>query len=136
MSDTIPRVKNVKKKVMLYDCGNNIATVVDYMRKLRRLPYELIVPVYPEKDDMWSAVVRAGRSPFSSLREKHQETPRETPKLSLNITEVMGDKTKNLKRENDTLKTQLRELSEEVNTLREMVEKKIPQDSTDTIVSE
>ena len=45
----------------------------------------------------------------------------------------MGDKTKNLKRENDTLKTQLRELSEEVNTLREMVEKKIPQDSTDKI---
>ena len=121
---------------MLYDCGNNIATVVDYMRKLRSLPYELIVPVYPEKDDMRSAVVRAGRSPFSSLREKLQETPRETTKLSLNITEVMGDKTKNLKRENDTLKTQLRELSEEVNTLREMVEKKITQDSTDTIVSE
>ena len=66
-------VENVKRKVMLYDCGNNIATVVDYMRKLRSLPYELIVPVYPEKDDMRSAVVRAGRSPFSSLREKLQE---------------------------------------------------------------
>lgn len=37
---------------MLYDCGNNTATVVDYLRKLRSLPYELIVPVYPEKDDM------------------------------------------------------------------------------------
>lgn len=37
---------------MLYDCGNNVATVVDYLRKLRTLPYELVVPVYPEQDDM------------------------------------------------------------------------------------
>lgn len=44
--------KNVKRKVMLYDCGDNTATVVDYMRKLMSLPYELIVPVYPLKDDM------------------------------------------------------------------------------------
>ena len=44
--------ENIQRKVMLYDCGNNSATVVDYMRKLRSLPYELIVPVYPLKDDM------------------------------------------------------------------------------------
>ena len=37
---------------MLYDCRNNVATVVDYMRKLRTLPYELVVPVYPEQGDM------------------------------------------------------------------------------------
>ena len=37
---------------MLYDCGNNVATVVDYIRKLRTLPYELVVPVYPEQGDM------------------------------------------------------------------------------------
>ena len=37
---------------MLYDCGNNVATVVDFMRKLRTLPYELVVPVYPEQGDM------------------------------------------------------------------------------------
>ena len=37
---------------MLYDCGDNVATVVDYMRKLKTLPYELIVPVYPEQNDM------------------------------------------------------------------------------------
>ena len=44
--------EDVARKVMLYDCGDNIATVVDYMRRLRSLPYELVVPVYPEKDDM------------------------------------------------------------------------------------
>ena len=44
--------EDVARKVMLYDCGDNIATVVDYMRKLRSLPYEIVVPVYPEKDDM------------------------------------------------------------------------------------
>ena len=44
--------EDVARKVMLYDCGDNIATVVDYMRSLRSLPYELIVPVYPEKDEM------------------------------------------------------------------------------------
>jgi len=44
--------QNVARKVMLYDCGDNIATVVDYMRRLRSLPYELVVPVYPKKDDM------------------------------------------------------------------------------------
>lgn len=37
---------------MLYDCGDNVATVVDYMRKLKKLPYELIEPVYPEQNDM------------------------------------------------------------------------------------
>lgn len=44
--------EDVARKVMLYDCGDNLATVVDYMRRLRSLPYELIVPVYPEKDEM------------------------------------------------------------------------------------
>ena len=44
--------ENISRKVMLYDCRNNTAAVVDYMRKLRSLPYELIFPVYPEKDDM------------------------------------------------------------------------------------
>jgi hypothetical protein len=45
--------KQVKRKVMLYKCEDtNIATVVDYMRQLRSIPYEIMVPVYPEKDDM------------------------------------------------------------------------------------
>ena len=44
--------ESIARKVMLYDCGDNIATVVDYNRRLRSLPYELVVPVYPEKDDM------------------------------------------------------------------------------------
>lgn len=44
--------EDVARKVMLYDCGENIAIVVDYMRRLRSLPCELIVPVYPEKADM------------------------------------------------------------------------------------
>lgn len=44
--------EDVARKVMLCDCGDNIATVVDYMRRLRSLPYELVVPVYPEKVDM------------------------------------------------------------------------------------
>ena len=43
---------SIQRKVMLYDCGNNVATVVDYMRKLRTLPYELVVPVYPEQGHM------------------------------------------------------------------------------------
>ena len=43
---------SIQRKVMLYDCGNIVATVVNYMGKLRRLPYELVVPVYPEQDDM------------------------------------------------------------------------------------
>lgn len=43
---------SIQRKVMLYDCGNYVATVVDYLRKLRTLPYELVVPVYPEQDDM------------------------------------------------------------------------------------
>ena len=43
---------NNQRKVMLYDCGNNIATVVDYMRKSRGPPYELVVPVYPEENYM------------------------------------------------------------------------------------
>lgn len=44
--------ENIQRKVMLYDCGDNVATVVDYMRKLKKLPFELIVPVYPEQNDM------------------------------------------------------------------------------------
>ena len=44
--------EDAARKVMLYDCGDNIATVVDYMRRLRSLQYELVVPGYPEKDDM------------------------------------------------------------------------------------
>ena len=37
---------------MLFDCGNNVAMVVDEMRKLRTLPCELVVPVYPKHDDI------------------------------------------------------------------------------------
>lgn len=44
--------ENIQRKVMLYDYGDNVATVVDYMRKLKKLPYELVVPVYPEQNDM------------------------------------------------------------------------------------
>ena len=43
---------SIRRKVMLYDCGNNVATVVDYTRKLRTVPYELVVPVHPEQGDM------------------------------------------------------------------------------------
>ena len=46
------QIENIQRKVMLYDCGNGAATVVDYMRKLRSLPGEVIVPVYPEEGDM------------------------------------------------------------------------------------
>ena len=45
-------IESVKRKVMLYNCGNDTMTVADYQRQLRSLPYELVVPVYPEKDDM------------------------------------------------------------------------------------
>ena len=37
---------------MLYDCGNDLLTVVDYMRPWNDFPYVPIVPVFPEKGDM------------------------------------------------------------------------------------
>ena len=41
----------------------------------------------------------------------------------------MGDKVKTLKKENESLKTQLKDLSEELRTPREIVNKKLtPQD--------
>lgn len=46
------QIENIQRKVMLYDCANGAATVVDYMRKLRNLPGEVIVPIYPEEGDM------------------------------------------------------------------------------------
>lgn len=45
-------IEDIQRKVMLYPCGDEIATVVDYMRKLSQLPYEVIVPSYPEEGDM------------------------------------------------------------------------------------
>lgn len=45
-------ISDVKRKVILYDCGNSISTVVDYTRKLRNLPYRVVAPVYPENNDM------------------------------------------------------------------------------------
>lgn len=44
--------EDIQRKVALYVCGEELATVVDYMRKLRTPPYEPIVPVYPEEHDM------------------------------------------------------------------------------------
>ena len=41
--------KNIARRVVLYDCGNNIGIAVDYMRNLRSLAYERVVPAYPEK---------------------------------------------------------------------------------------
>lgn len=44
--------EDIQRKVALYVCGEELATVVDYMRKLRTPTYEPIVPVYPEEHDM------------------------------------------------------------------------------------
>lgn len=44
--------EDIQRKVALYVCGEELATVVDYMRKLRTPPYKPIVPVYPEEHDM------------------------------------------------------------------------------------
>lgn len=46
-------IEDVVRKVMLYDCGDNIVIVVDYMRRLRSFLYEFVVFVYLEKDDMF-----------------------------------------------------------------------------------
>ena len=44
---------SVKRKVILYQCADpNVAIVRDYMRKLKFVPYDIVVPVYPEKGDM------------------------------------------------------------------------------------
>lgn len=38
------QTEDIQRKVMLYPCGVEIVTVVDYMRKQRKLPYEVTVP--------------------------------------------------------------------------------------------
>lgn len=42
----------VKRKVMLFKYSDTCSIVVDHTRKLKSVPYNIIVPVYPEKDDM------------------------------------------------------------------------------------
>ena len=40
------------RKVLLYDCGNDLMTVVDYMHAWNHFPCVPIVPVHAEKGDM------------------------------------------------------------------------------------
>jgi len=42
----------VKRKIMLVKHSDTSYIVADYARQLKSVPYDLIVPVYPEKDDM------------------------------------------------------------------------------------
>ena len=44
--------ENILRKVLLYDCGNDLMTVVDYMRPWNHFPCVPIVPVHAEKGDM------------------------------------------------------------------------------------
>ena len=44
--------ENILRKVLLYDFGNDLLTVVDYMRPWNQALYAPIVPVYPEMGDM------------------------------------------------------------------------------------
>lgn len=44
----------IKRKVILYNCGNGVISVADYQRETRQLPYTIIVPVYIECGDMLS----------------------------------------------------------------------------------
>ena len=50
-SPFFPR-ENILKKVVLYDFGNGLLTVVGYMRPWNQALHVPIVPVYPEKGDM------------------------------------------------------------------------------------
>ena len=44
--------ENILRKVLLYDFGNDLLTVVDYMHPWNQALYVPIVPVYPEMGDM------------------------------------------------------------------------------------
>ena len=44
--------ENILRKVLLYDFGNGLLTVVDYLCPWNQALYVPIVPVYPEKGDM------------------------------------------------------------------------------------
>ncbi|CAH3199083.1 unnamed protein product [Porites evermanni] len=44
--------QNILRKVLLYDCGNDLMTVVDYMRPWNHFPCVPIVPVHAEKGDL------------------------------------------------------------------------------------
>jgi len=46
-------VKNVTRKAIIYQRDDaSTSIVIDYMRKIRKSPNEIVVPVYPEKGDM------------------------------------------------------------------------------------
>ncbi|XP_031555294.1 uncharacterized protein LOC116292172 isoform X2 [Actinia tenebrosa] len=45
-------VSAIQRKVILYECDKERYTVVDYERQKQQLPFEVVVPVYPEKGDM------------------------------------------------------------------------------------
>ena len=45
------KVANISLKVILYPYNDSLLTVVDYMRHHENCPCELIVPVYPERED-------------------------------------------------------------------------------------
>lgn len=45
-------ISNISQKVILYPHGDDLLTVVDYMRQNGNFPSELVVPVYPERVDM------------------------------------------------------------------------------------
>ena len=42
----------IKRRVILYSCGDGVFTVADYQRQARQLPYTIVVPVYIECGDM------------------------------------------------------------------------------------
>ena len=44
----------IKRKVILYNCGNGVISVADYQREAKQLPYAIIVPVYIECGGMLS----------------------------------------------------------------------------------
>ena len=46
------QIEDTARKVILYNCGNSLFTVVDYQRQLQGLPYTIVVPVYPKNGDM------------------------------------------------------------------------------------
>ena len=53
VNSTIYFVDDICQKVILYpSCDRNLLTVVDYMRHLGSVPYELIIPIYPKVGDM------------------------------------------------------------------------------------
>jgi hypothetical protein len=45
-------VNSIQRKVLLYECERETSCVADYQRHQEQLPFDIVVPVYPEKGDM------------------------------------------------------------------------------------